>query len=40
MIDVFSAPELKGQTIPVTVDYVRSRLKEVLENKDLSKYIL
>lgn len=36
----FSAPELKGQTIPVTVDYVRSRLKEVLENKDLSKYIL
>ena len=36
----FSAPELKGQTIPVTVDYVRSRLKEVLANKDLSKYIL
>ena len=36
----FSAPELKDQTIPITVDYVKSKLKDVLENKDLSKYIL
>lgn len=36
----FSAPELKGQTITVTVEYVSTRLKEVLENKDLSRYIL
>jgi len=36
----FSAPELKGQTIPITVEYVREKLKAVLENKDLSKYIL
>ena len=36
----FSAPDLNGQTITVTVDYVRTRLKEILENKDLSKYIL
>ncbi len=36
----FNAPELKGQTIPITVDYVREKLKDVLENKDLSKYIL
>jgi ATP-dependent HslUV protease ATP-binding subunit HslU len=36
----FNAPELKGQTIPITVDYVRSKLKDVLEDKDLSKYIL
>jgi len=36
----FTAPELKGQTIPITVEYVRSKLKDVLENKDLSKYIL
>jgi ATP-dependent HslUV protease ATP-binding subunit HslU len=36
----YSAPELKGQKIPITVDYVKDRLKEVLENKDLSKYIL
>jgi ATP-dependent HslUV protease ATP-binding subunit HslU len=36
----FTAPELKGQKIPITVDYVKDKLKEVLENKDLSKYIL
>jgi len=36
----FTAPDLKGQKIPITVDYVKDRLKEVLENKDLSKYIL
>ncbi len=36
----FTAPELKDQTIPISVDYVRSKLKEVLEDKDLSKYIL
>jgi ATP-dependent HslUV protease ATP-binding subunit HslU len=36
----FSATELKGQKIPITVEYVKDKLKEVLENKDLSKYIL
>jgi ATP-dependent HslUV protease ATP-binding subunit HslU len=36
----FSAPALKGQTIPITVKYVQEKLKEVMENKDLSKYIL
>ena len=36
----FSAPELKEQQIPITLDYVRSKLKDVLEDKDLSKYIL
>jgi ATP-dependent HslUV protease ATP-binding subunit HslU len=36
----FSAPDLKGQKIPITVEYVKDKLKEVLENKDLSKYIL
>jgi ATP-dependent HslUV protease ATP-binding subunit HslU len=36
----FSAPELKGQSVPITVEYVRSRLNDVMENKDLSKYIL
>jgi ATP-dependent HslUV protease ATP-binding subunit HslU len=36
----FSAPELKGQSIPITVEYVQKKLKDVLENKDLSKYIL
>ena len=36
----FNAPGLKGQAIPITVEYVRDKLKDVLENKDLSKYIL
>jgi ATP-dependent HslUV protease ATP-binding subunit HslU len=36
----FSAPELSGQKIPITVEYVKDKLREVLENKDLSKYIL
>ena len=36
----FNAPGLKGQTILITVEYVREKLKDVLENKDLSKYIL
>jgi ATP-dependent HslUV protease ATP-binding subunit HslU len=36
----FSAPELEGQKIPITVDYVRSKLKDIVEDKDLSKYIL
>jgi ATP-dependent HslUV protease ATP-binding subunit HslU len=36
----FTAPDLKGQKIPITVEYVKNKLKEVLENKDLSRYIL
>jgi ATP-dependent HslUV protease ATP-binding subunit HslU len=36
----FTAPELSGQKIPITVEYVKDKLKEVLENKDLSRYIL
>jgi ATP-dependent HslUV protease ATP-binding subunit HslU len=36
----FSSPELKGQSVPITLEYVRSKLKDVLEDKDLSKYIL
>lgn len=36
----FTAPELTGQTIPVTRDYVDERLGEVLEDQDLSRYIL
>jgi ATP-dependent HslUV protease ATP-binding subunit HslU len=36
----FTAPELKGQTIPITVEYVNSKLKDILEDKDLSRYIL
>lgn len=36
----FTAPELSGQTIPITPDYVRERLTDVVEDQDLSRYIL
>lgn len=36
----FHAPELKGQTISITGDYVDDRVKNVLEDQDLSRYIL
>jgi len=36
----FHAPELKGQKIPITDEYVNERLRNVMENQDLSRYIL
>ena len=36
----FSADELSGQRIEITKDYVRQRLSGIVENQDLSKYIL
>jgi ATP-dependent HslUV protease ATP-binding subunit HslU len=36
----FTAHQLKGQKIPITLEYVRSKLKDIVEDKDLSKYIL
>jgi ATP-dependent HslUV protease ATP-binding subunit HslU len=36
----FTAPELSGQTIPITADYVNERLRDVVEDQDLSRYIL
>jgi ATP-dependent HslUV protease ATP-binding subunit HslU len=36
----FTAPDLSGQTIPVTREYVRERLSDVVEDQDLSRYIL
>jgi ATP-dependent HslUV protease ATP-binding subunit HslU len=36
----FTAPDLEGQTIPITPDYVRERLESVVEDQDLSRYIL
>ena len=36
----FAAPELKGQTITVTPQYVDDRLHGVLGDQDLAKYIL
>lgn len=36
----FTANELSGQTITITPGYVDERLKKILENQDLSNYIL
>ena len=36
----FNAPELKGQTIEITDEYVNGKLKDVIEDRDLAQYIL
>lgn len=36
----FNAPDLKGQRIPLTAEYVDERLKDIMEDQDLSRYIL
>ncbi len=36
----FHAPELKGQTIGITRQYVFEVLKDIIEDQDLSRYIL
>ena len=36
----FNAPDLDGQTIPVTEAYVQERLHDVVEDQDLTRYIL
>ena len=36
----FSANELSGQSVEITRDYVRQRLSDIVEDQDLSRYIL
>ena len=36
----FDAPDLKGQGVTITADYVRERLADVLKDEDLSRFIL
>ena len=36
----FTAPDLKGQKITVTPEYIEGRLENLLKNQDLSRYIL
>ncbi|MCU0572077.1 MAG: ATP-dependent protease ATPase subunit HslU [Syntrophobacteraceae bacterium] len=36
----FNAPDLKGQVIPITKEYVRDTLQEIIKDEDLSRYIL
>ena len=36
----FNAPDLKGQTITITTSYVNERLAKIIEDRDLSRFIL
>jgi len=36
----FNAPDLKGQTIPITSNYVQEKLEDIVKDEDLSRYIL
>ncbi len=36
----FDAPDMAGEEITIDAEYVKSRLKDVVENLDLSRYIL
>ncbi len=36
----FNAPDLKGQVIPITRQYVRETLQDIIKDEDLSRYIL
>ena len=36
----FTGPDLKGQKITVTPEYIKSRISNLLTNQDLSRYIL
>ncbi len=36
----FNAPDLKGQKIPITAEYVDDKLVNIVKNHDLSRYIL
>ncbi|ROQ92267.1 ATP-dependent protease ATPase subunit HslU [Desulfosoma caldarium] len=36
----FHAPDLKGQTLTITRDYVRQTLEDIVKDEDLSRYIL
>ena len=36
----FEAPDLQGQTVTITPNYIEGRLDSLLKNQDLSRYIL
>ncbi len=36
----FNAPDLAGQHIPITAKYVDERLQGIVQDQDLSRYIL
>jgi len=36
----FDAPEMGGREIPIDAAYVRERLESILQDQDLSRFIL
>jgi ATP-dependent HslUV protease ATP-binding subunit HslU len=36
----FHAPEISGQSVVITRDYVDEKLKNVVQDQDLTRYIL
>ena len=36
----FSAPDLKDKDVLIDSDYVNNKLKDIVKDRDLSKYIL
>ena len=36
----FEAPDLEGQTITITPEYIHGRIFSLMKNQDLSRYIL
>jgi ATP-dependent HslUV protease ATP-binding subunit HslU len=36
----FEAPEMRGQEVMIDADYVADQLDEIVEDEDLSRYIL
>ena len=36
----YNAPDIQGESVTVTRDYVQERLKDVMEDRDLSRFIL
>jgi len=36
----FDAPDMEVKTVDITAEYVREKLEEIIEDEDLSRYIL
>ena len=36
----FDAPDLDAKQIPIDSEYVRGKLKDIIQDEDLSRYIL
>jgi ATP-dependent HslUV protease ATP-binding subunit HslU len=36
----FTATDIQGQTVTITENYVNERLKDIVEDQDLSRFIL